>query len=86
MTPVGWDTCVTIKYQIRKDFCPDVFRTCQANTASDDSRKRAEDIDSGIEPLGHFVIGTTRLVKSGNLLVKKSEDGVWGMTVLEFNE
>ena len=62
------------------------FRTCQANTASDDSRKCAEDIDSGIQPLGHFVIGTRRLVKPGNLLVKKFEDGVWGIAVLEFSE
>jgi len=60
--------------------------TCQANTASNDSRKRAEDIDGGIQPLGQLVIGTTRLVEPGNLFIKCFEDGIWRMTVLEFVE
>ena len=62
------------------------FRTCQTNTASDDSRKRAEDIDGGIQPLCQFVIGAGRLVEPGNLLVKYTENGVWRMTGLEFDE
>ena len=86
MTPAGWDACVTIKYQILNNLTPDLIGTCQANTASDDPRKRAEDIDSGIQPLGQFVIGTTRLVELGNLLIKYAEDGIWRITVLEFVE
>ena len=77
---------MSIKYQIRKDFNPEVFGTCHANTASDDSRKRAKDIDGGIEPLRQFVVGTTRLVESRNLLIKYAEDGIWRMTALEFVE
>ena len=86
ITAAGWDTCTPIKYQIRNDFDPELFGTCQANTASNDSRKRAEDIDGGIQPLGQFVIGTTRLVEPGNLLIKHPEDGIWRITVLEFVE
>ena len=74
------------KYQIRNDFHTEGFGTCQANTASNDSRKRAEDIDGGIEPLRQFIIGTTRLVEPGNLLIKYAEDGIWGSTALEFVE
>jgi len=86
ITAAGWDTCVPIKYQIRRDSNPEDFGTCQANTASNDSRKRAEDIDGGTEPLGQVVIGTTRLVEPRNLFIKHSEDGIWGITVLEFVE
>ena len=68
------------------DFYPEFFGTCQANTASDDSRKRAEDIDGGIQPLGQVVIGITRLVEPGNLFVKYFEDGIRRITVLEFVE
>ena len=68
------------------DSNPEHFRTCQTNTAPDDSRKRAEDIDSGIQPLCRFVIGGTRLVEPRNLLVKYTENGVWRMTGLEFVE
>jgi len=60
--------------------------TCWARSTSNDSRKHAEDIDGGIEPLGPFVTGTTRLVEPGNLLVKYAEDGIWRITVLEFVE
>ena len=74
------------KYQIRNDFHTEGFGTCQANTASNDSRKRAEDIDGGIEPFRQFIIGTTRLVEPGNLLIKYAEDGIWGSTALEFVE
>ena len=77
---------MTVKYQIRNDFYPEFFGTCQANSASNDSRKRAEDIDGGIHPLGQFVIGTTRFVEPGNLFVKYAEDGIWRITVLEFVE
>jgi len=73
-----------LKYQIRKDGNPELFVTCQANTASNDSRKRAEDIDGGIQPFGQFVIGTTRLIEPGNLFVKYAEDGIRRITVLEF--
>ena len=86
ITAAGCDTCMPIKYQIRNDFIPELFGTCQANTASNDSRKRAEDIDGGIEPFRQFVIGPTRLVETGNLFVKYAEDGIWRMTVLEFVE
>ena len=86
ITAAGCDTCKTIKYQIRNDINPEVFGTCQANTASNDSRKRAEDIDSGIQPFGQFVIGAMRLVEPRNLLIKQSEDGIWRITVLEFVE
>ena len=82
----GCDTWMSIKYQIWNDFIPELFGTCQTNTASNDSRKRAEDIDNGIEPLCQLVIGTTRLVETGNLFVKYAEDGIWRMTVLEFVE
>ena len=82
----GWDTCMTIKYQIRNDRNPELFETCQANTASNDSRKRAEDIDGGIQPLGQLVIGATRSVEPGNLFIKYAEDGIWRITVLEFVE
>jgi len=75
-----------IKYQIRNNFNPEVFGTCQANTASNDSRKRAEDIDGGIEPLDQFVIGATRSVEPGNLFIEYAEDGIWRITVLEFVE
>ena len=86
ITAAGWDTWTPIKYQIRIDFDSEPFGTCQANTASNDSRKRAEDIDDGIQPLGHFVIGATRLVEPGVLFVKYVEDGIWRSTVLEFVE
>ena len=82
----GCDTCKSIKYQIRDELIPEISGTCQTNTASDDSRKREQDIDSGIQPLGQFVIGTTRLVEDRNLFIKYFEDGIWGMTVLEFVE
>ena len=72
-----------MKHQIRNDLNPKLFRTYHANTASNDSRKHAEDIDDGIEPLRQFVIGPTRLVETGNLLIKYAEDGIWRMTVLE---
>ena len=75
-----------IEYQIRNDFNPELFETCQANPASHDSRKRAEDIDGGTQPLGQFVVGTTRLVEPGNLFIKCGEDGIWGITILEFVE
>src|SRR5579863_5697003 len=75
-----------INYQIRNDFNHELFGTCQADTASNDSRKRAEDIHGGIEPLGHCVIGTTRSVEPGNLAIKYAEDGIWRITVLEFVE
>ena len=77
---------MSIKYQIRNDFIPEPFGTCQTNTASNDARKRAEDIDGGIQPLRQFVIGTTRLVEPGNLLIECAEDGIWRMTGLEFVE
>jgi len=86
ITAAGWDTCMPINYQIRNDFIPELFGTYQADTASNDSRKRAEDIDGGSEPLRQFVIGTMRLVETGNLFVKYAEDGMWGITVLEFVE
>ena len=77
---------MTTKSQIWNNFIPETFETCQADTASNDARKRAEDIDGGIEPLRQFVIGTTRLVEPGNLLIKYAEDGIWRMTGLEFVE
>ena len=86
MAEAGWETCKSIKYQIRNEFNHVIFETCQTNTASDDSRKREQDIDRGIQPLRQFVIGTTRLVEVGNLFVKYFDDGIWGMTVLEFVE
>ena len=86
ITAAGWETCMTIKYQIRNDINPEVFGTCQANTASNDSRKRAEDIDGGIQPLSQCIIGTTRLIETGNLLVKYVEDGIRRTTILEFIE
>ena len=61
----------------------EISGTCQTNTTSDDSRKREQDIDRGIQPPDQFVIGTTRLVEVGNLFVKYFEDGIWRMTVLE---
>ena len=87
-TAAGWDTCMPIKYQIRNDFDPELFGTCQTNTASDDSRKRAKDIDGGVQPLCHFVIGirATRLIEPRNLFIKYSEDGIWRITALEFVE
>ena len=77
-----------IKYQIRNDFNPELFGTCQANTASNDSRKRAEYIDGGIQPLCQFVVGiqATRLIEPRNLFIKYSEDGIWRITALEFVE
>ena len=86
ITAAGWNTCTPIKYQIRNNFNPELFETCQASTASNDTRKCAEDIDGGIQPLRQFVIGTARLVELGNLLIKHAEDGIWRMTVLEFVE
>jgi hypothetical protein len=86
ITAAGWNTWTPIKYQIRSDFNPEPFGTCQANTTSNDSGKRAEDIDSGNQPLGQLVIGTRRLVKSGNLFVKCVKDGIWRITILEFVE
>jgi hypothetical protein len=86
ITAAGWDILIPINYQIWNDFNPERFGTCHANTASDDSRKRAQDIDGGIEPLRQFVIATTRLVEPGNLFIEYAEDGIWGMTVLEFVE
>ena len=68
------------------DLNPELFGTCQADTASDDSRKRAEDIDGGIQPLCQSVIGGTRLVEPRNLLVKYTEDGAWRITGLELLE
>ena len=67
---------------MRNDFNPELFGTCQADAASDDSRKRTEDIDGGIQPPGQLGIGTTRLVEPGNLFIKYAEDGIWGTTVL----
>jgi hypothetical protein len=75
-----------IKYQIRNDFNPEVFETCHANTTSNDSRKGAEDIDGGIEPLCQFVIGTRRLVEPGNLFIEYAEDSIWRIAVLESAE
>ena len=75
-----------IKYQTRTTLTLSTFGTCQANTTSNDSRKRVEDIDCGIQPLCQFVIGGTRLVEPGNLFVKYTEDGVWRMTGLKFVE
>ena len=86
ITAAGWDTCIPIKYQIRSDFNLEFFGTCQANTASDDTRKRAEDIDGGTQPLGQSIVGITRLVEPGNLFIKCAEDGIWRITVLEFVE
>jgi len=86
ITAAGCDTCMSIKYQIRNDFIPELLGTCQANTASNDSRKRTEDIDSGIEPLCQFVIGPTRLVETGNLFVEYAENGIGRIAVLEFVE
>ena len=86
ITAAGWDTCMKIKYQTRTTLTLSTFGTCQANTTSNDSRKRAEDIDGGIQPLCQLVIGGTRLVEPGNLLVKYTEDGVWRMTGLKFVE
>jgi hypothetical protein len=85
-TAAGGHTCTPIRYQIQNDFNPELFGTCQANTAFNDSRKREEDIDGGIQPLGQLVIGTRRLVESGNLFVKYVEDSNWRMTILEFVE
>ena len=82
----GWDTCAPMKYQTRNDFSPGPFGTCQANAISNDSRKRAEDIDGGIQPPGQLIIGATRSVEPGNLLIKYAEDGIWRITVLEFVE
>ena len=86
ITAAGCDTCMTTKYQIRNDINPEPFGTHQANTASNDSGKRAENIDGGIQPLGQLVVGTTRLVEPRDLLVKYVEDGIWRTTVLEFVE
>ena len=86
ITAAGWDTCMTTKYQFRNDCSPELFGTCQANTASNDSRKRAEDVDGGVQPFGQLVIGITRLVETGNLFIKYAEDGIWRITVLEFVE
>jgi hypothetical protein len=86
ITAAGWDTCMPIKYQIRNNFKPEDFGTCQADTASDDSGKRAEDIDGGAEPLCQIVVGTTRSVEPGNLFIEYVEDGIWRIAVLEFVE
>ena len=86
ITAAGWDTCMPINHQIRDNFNPEFFETHQANTTSDDSRKRAEDIDGGIEPLCQLCIGFTRLVEPGNLLIEYTQDVMWRMTVLEFVE
>ena len=86
ITAAGCDTCVPIKYQIRNDLNPEIFGTCQTNTPSNDSRKRAENIDGGIQPLGQCIIGTTRLIEPGDLLVKYVEDGIRRTTVLKFVE
>ena len=75
-----------INHQIRNIFNSEHFGTHQANTTSDDSRKRAEDIDGGIEPFCQFCIGIMRLVEPGNLFIEYAEDGTRGMTVLEFVE
>ena len=86
ITAAGCDTCMPIKYQTRNDLNPELFRTCQAITASIDPGKRAEDIDGGIQPLAQFVVDATRLVEPGNLFIKYAEDGIWRITVLEFVE
>ena len=75
-----------INHQIRDDFGPEHFGTYQADTTSDDSRKRAEHTDGGIEPLCQLCIGITRLVEPGNLFIKYAQDGIRRMTVLEFVE
>ena len=86
ITAAGWDTYLKVKISDPNDFNPELLWTYQTNTASNDSRKCAEDIDCGIQPLCQFVISGTRLVESGNLFVKYTEDGVWRMTGLEFVE
>ena len=86
ITAAGWDTCMPIKHQFRYDCMPELFGTCQANTASNDPRKRAKDIDSGIQPLRQFVVRTTRSVEPRNLFIKYTEDGIWRITILEFVE
>jgi hypothetical protein len=86
ITAAGWNTWMTTKHQIRNDCNPELLGTCQANTASNDPRKRTEDIDGGVQPFGQFVIGTTRSVEAGNLFIKYAEDGIWRITVLKFVE
>ena len=77
---------MSINHQMRNNLNAELFGTHQANTTSDDSRKRAEDIDGGIEPLCQLCIGIMRLVEPGNLFIKYTQDGTWRMTVLEFVE